>query len=124
MAEEFHAEGDPRFDALLADVDGFFVKVERDSTGAGLPAHLVPQRHFAAFAEGRLVGAGRVRHRLSPILLQDGGHIGYEVRRTARGQGHGTALLRVIEKNGGMRDGTSISPHTGEAMARYWIQLA
>jgi predicted acetyltransferase len=35
-----------------------------------------------------------VRHRLTPALLQVGGHIGYAVRPSGRRQGHATAMLR------------------------------
>lgn len=35
-----------------------------------------------------------IRHRLSPELLAVGGHIGYDVRPTARRRGYATAMLR------------------------------
>ena len=35
-----------------------------------------------------------IRHRLTEPLLQFGGHIGYDVRPTARLRGHATAMLR------------------------------
>jgi len=41
---------------------------------------------------GRIV----VRHRLTPRLREFGGHIGYDVRPTARRRGHATAMLRGI----------------------------
>jgi predicted acetyltransferase len=41
---------------------------------------------------GRIV----VRHRLTPRLLEFGGHIGYDVRPTARRRGHASAMLRGI----------------------------
>jgi predicted acetyltransferase len=36
-----------------------------------------------------------IRHRLTPWLLEQGGHIGYDVRPSARRQGHATAMLRA-----------------------------
>ncbi len=39
------------------------------------------------------LGRIAVRHRLTPTLLEVGGHIGYDVRRTARRRGHATAML-------------------------------
>src|SRR5437868_11088706 len=75
------------------------------------------------------LGALTIRHRLTPWLLEAGGHIGYDVRPSARLRGHGTAMLhaalplvaelgidpvlitcdednegsrRIIEKNGGV----------------------
>lgn len=41
---------------------------------------------------GRIV----IRHRLTPHLLEFGGHIGYDVRPTARRRGHATAMLRAV----------------------------
>lgn len=41
------------------------------------------------------LGRISIRHRLSPFLLEAGGHIGYDVRATARRRGHATAMLRA-----------------------------
>jgi predicted acetyltransferase len=41
---------------------------------------------------GRIV----VRHRLTQWLLDVGGHIGYDVRPSARGQGHATRILHAV----------------------------
>jgi predicted acetyltransferase len=41
------------------------------------------------------LGRLAIRHRLTPTLLRVGGHIGYDVRRTARRHGHATAMLRA-----------------------------
>ncbi len=37
-----------------------------------------------------------VRHRLTPFLLEVGGHIGYSVRPSARGRGVATEALRLV----------------------------
>lgn len=42
------------------------------------------------------LGRIQVRHRLTPYLLEYGGHIGYGVRPTARRRGHATAMLREV----------------------------
>jgi predicted acetyltransferase len=39
------------------------------------------------------LGRITIRHRLTPSLLNIGGHIGYDVRPSARRQGHATAML-------------------------------
>jgi predicted acetyltransferase len=39
------------------------------------------------------LGRIAIRHRLTPSLLEVGGHIGYNIRRSARRQGHATAML-------------------------------
>ncbi len=41
------------------------------------------------------LGRLAVRHQLTPTLLEVGGHIGYDVRPSARRQGHATAMLRA-----------------------------
>ena len=40
------------------------------------------------------LGRIAIRHRLTPHLREMGGHIGYDVRPSARRQGHATAMLR------------------------------
>ena len=148
MAQEFHDDGDPRLDPALDDLEGFYAQAERFETGRGLAPGLVQQSHFLLFRGDRLLGGSRLRYRLTETLRLDGGNIGYEIRPSARGQGNGSAILeltlvearriglervlltaahdnaasvRVIEKHGGIQDGTSISPTTREKMLRYWI---
>lgn len=41
------------------------------------------------------LGRLAIRHRLTEHLLEVGGHIGYDVRPTARRRGHATAMLRA-----------------------------
>jgi predicted acetyltransferase len=43
--------------------------------------------------ESTYLGRIAIRHRLTPSLREVGGHIGYDVRRSARRQGHATAML-------------------------------
>jgi predicted acetyltransferase len=42
------------------------------------------------------LGRIALRHRLTPVLNLDGGHIGYDVRPSARRRGHATAMLRAV----------------------------
>lgn len=92
----------------------------------------------------------RLRHRLTPSLKEVGGHIGYMVRPTDRGQGYGTKLLamtlaqtqqidiqrilvtcntanqasaQVIQKNGGILTSESRIARTDQQVSRYWIEL-
>jgi predicted acetyltransferase len=41
------------------------------------------------------LGRLAIRHRLTPRLLEGGGHIGFDVRPTARRRGHATTMLRT-----------------------------
>jgi predicted acetyltransferase len=88
------------------------------------------------------LGRIAVRHRLTPMLFELGGHIGYDVRPTARRRGHATEMLRqalpvahglgidpalitcdddnvgsrtVIERNGGI-----FEDQRGKKL-RYWV---
>jgi hypothetical protein len=89
----------------------------------------VPQTVLWWVEGDEYLGRINIRHRLNPSLLWRGGNIGYEIRPSARRQGHATAMLaatlplmaalgihearidcdvdnvasrRVIEKNGGV----------------------
>jgi predicted acetyltransferase len=42
------------------------------------------------------VGRVALRHRLTPGLSERGGHIGYDVRPSARRRGHATAMLQAV----------------------------
>ncbi len=47
-------------------------------------------------ADGRYIGRGSVRHALTAELSQYGGHISYEIRPSARGQGYGHQICRLL----------------------------
>lgn len=90
-----------------------------------------------------VVGFLALRHSLTPWLLEEGGHIGYSVRPSRRGQGHARRALglavrraaelgldrvlltcdepnvasaRTIERNGGVYEDTR------NGTRRYWIE--
>lgn len=46
-------------------------------------------------ADDQYLGRLAIRHRLTPWLHEIGGHIGYDVRPTARRHGHATAMLHA-----------------------------
>jgi predicted acetyltransferase len=93
------------------------------------PDGYVPQSTYWWVVGDEYLGRLAMRHRLTPHLRLEGGHIGCEVRPSARRQGHATAMLaaalriaaalgidpahmdceasnlasrRVIERNGGL----------------------
>lgn len=58
------------------------------------PPDFVPDTELWWVAGEEFLGRIVVRHRLTPSLLDIGGHIGYDVRPSARRQGHATEMLR------------------------------
>jgi predicted acetyltransferase len=60
------------------------------------PAGHVPATTFWWVDGDEYLGRIALRHRLTPHLLEAGGHIGYDVRPSARRRGHATAMLRAV----------------------------
>ena len=57
------------------------------------PAGFVPDTELWYVDGDEYLGRIGIRHRLTPRLLEIGGHIGYDVRPSARRRGHATAML-------------------------------
>jgi predicted acetyltransferase len=60
------------------------------------PAGWVEGTYLWMVDDDTVVGRISLRHRLSPWLLEVGGHIGYAVRPSARRRGHATEGLRLM----------------------------
>jgi len=58
------------------------------------PEGFVPATEFWWVDGETFLGRITIRHRLTPHLLEVGGHIGYDVRPSARRRGHATEMLR------------------------------
>jgi predicted acetyltransferase len=56
-------------------------------------AGLVPSTTLWWVSAAEYLGGIAIRHRLTPRLRDYGGHIGYDVRPSARRRGHATAML-------------------------------
>jgi len=59
-------------------------------------AYLVPSTTWWWVEGTDYLGRISLRHRLTERLLEIGGHIGYDVRPSARRRGHATAMLRAV----------------------------
>jgi predicted acetyltransferase len=72
-----------------------YVKVLRDDVreDAPRPEGYVPCTTLWWVEGPEYLGRIAIRHRLTPRLLEVGGHIGYDVRPSARRRGHATAML-------------------------------
>ena len=94
------------FEATGSRQDGFFggadfvyedwlETIQLAEAGLGLPQGFVPYIQLISFAaDGQAVGFLNLRLRLNDYLLQEGGHIGYSIRPSARGQGFAKEQLR------------------------------
>ncbi|MDA8332461.1 MAG: GNAT family N-acetyltransferase [Candidatus Dormibacteraeota bacterium] len=110
--------------------------------GTPRPPGYVPSTHLWWVEGHQFLGRVHIRHRLTPDLLTEGGHLGYHVVPPHRRLGHGTAMLaaalpvaralgipcllltcdahnhgsrRVIEANGGLFEGERAGS------LRYWV---
>jgi predicted acetyltransferase len=59
------------------------------------PQGHVPSTTLWWLDDREYLGRFAIRHRLTPELLDRGGHIGYDVRPSARRRGHATEMLRA-----------------------------
>lgn len=59
------------------------------------PEGRVPQTTLWYVDGTEYLGRIGIRHRLTPFLLHEGGHIGYDVRPSARRRGHATRMLQL-----------------------------
>lgn len=138
----------------LDDIRADFGKVLRDLTryepGNDLPDGFVHSEYRWLVEGEAYLGRVSIRHTLSDHLREFGGHIGYEIRPSARRRGYGTLILKlalerarelgigpvlvtcdvdnlgsrgVIEANGGELEGEfEVPQHQDKPIRRYWIR--
>ena len=150
MAEEYAAAGEDRYQTALEDFDAYVRDLLDGPRDVNLPPGRVPSSTFWLAAGRRLIGRSSIRHRLTPELEYEGGHIGYDIRPSERRRGYGTLILRltlekarglglgrvlltcdasnvasarVIERNGGRLREQAVSRRSEELISRYWIEL-
>ncbi|BCY08776.1 GNAT family N-acetyltransferase [Actinoplanes sp. L3-i22] len=68
--------------------------VEQAREDSPRPAGYVPATNLWLVDDTAYLGRIAIRHRLTDRLREAGGHIGYDVRPSARGRGHATWMLR------------------------------
>lgn len=139
--------GNSGYDIDFDDFAAYLQKQVDMSRGLGIDLdRYVPQTRYWLIVDGRPVGVGKLRHYLNEHLMMEGGHIGYSIRPSERGNGYGTVILsellkkaremgisevlvtcrednvlsrKVIERNGGVLEG-----YSSEGRCRYWIRGA
>lgn len=60
------------------------------------PPGIVPCTYFWIVDGDEFVGYLALRHWLNDFLLEEGGHIGYSVRPSRRGEGHATRAVKLV----------------------------
>lgn len=125
-------------------------KVNSQEKGENLPPNRVPATQFLSIKNGELMGLINIRHRLTPELLMESGHIGYSIHPAKRRKGYATEQLRLslieakklglnkvlvtcdkentasaktIQKVGGVLENEVISTDGKEIVQRYWIEI-
>lgn len=82
------------WDSESFDYEAWLEKNLTNEMGIGIPEHFVPSVQFVFFDDnGRALGFLHLRLRLNESLLSKGGHIGYSIRPSARGNGYATKQL-------------------------------
>lgn len=135
---------------MEADFDRVLAELRRYEPGNELPEGFVHSEALWLVDGDEYLGRANLRHTLNAHLREFGGHIGYEMRPSARRQGHGKTILRltlerarelglervlvtcdtdnlgsrgVIEGNGGVLEGEFVLDHHPKPIRRYWITL-
>ncbi len=163
MLEDYERAGETRYEyldiATKADFKAYVRRLREVAKGIGLKPGWVPQTSYWLIETGGqvrdpslpIIGTLQLRHWLTPALEREGGHIGYAITPSRRGQGYGTRQLalglekarelgldrvlvtcdtdniasaRVIQKNGGEFQDEVISDTSGKPVSRYWIDLS
>ena len=150
MAQEFQVAGDERYKSAIENFSVYFEQLASYAQGVNLKPDRVPENEFWLVNNDKIVARSKLRHRLTPALEHEGGHIGYNVRPSERQKGYGTLVLKltlekakdlgldkvlltcdtdniasakIIEKNGGKLTGQTISNKNSKQISRYWIEI-
>lgn len=130
------------------EIETYLETLIDESNGINLkPGYVAQTTCWFMDENNRIIAMSRIRHELTTNLLNDGGNVGYYVKKMERGKGFGTELLRqtivrareiginhflltprssnqasiaLIEKNGGLMEDERISDN--EKYRRYWIR--
>ena len=77
------------------DFNTYFHDVENKRLGIGLPEGYVPNTTLWLIDDEKYIGSFDLRHELNDYLLQNGGHIAYQIIPSARRKGYVKAGLKL-----------------------------
>jgi predicted acetyltransferase len=155
MARDYRHSGENRYQLEPSGEETTFARyldrIEREARGVRMFfGHVPASTYWLMDDAGAILGVSRLRHELTPGLLKEGGHIGYDVPPSHRRRGYGSLLLkltlekarehgfarvlvtcdtdntpsaRIIQKNGGIFENEVISDYSGKKVSRYWIEI-
>ncbi|MFC4427671.1 GNAT family N-acetyltransferase [Deinococcus navajonensis] len=134
---------------ITANFEQLLAHLRRYEPGNVLPEGFVHSEYRWLVDGQEYLGRVSIRYSLNRRLRESGGHIGYEIRPSARRRGYGTLILRlalerareldlgpvlvtcdvdnfgsrgVIEANGGVLEGEfSVPEFHDKPIRRYWI---
>jgi len=84
------------YEMPYAEFPAWLEKRVNRAQGIGLTEGKVPDSAYWLMADGKPVGFGTLRHRLTEALREAGGHIGYAIASNEQGKGYGKALLGLM----------------------------
>lgn len=95
--EEFHKENryNTHYPEDVGEFKSFIDKLNGFSRGENLPEGYVPGTVFWLVDKMEFIGTLTIRHELNEDLMQEGGHVGYDIRPSKRGKGYGKEILRL-----------------------------
>lgn len=132
-----------------SDFETYVRQIREKESRENIDAGWVPSTTYWLTDGEELFGAANIRHELNEQLVNFGGHIGYGIKPSARGQGFATKQLalalekakelgieralitcdrenvasrQVILNNGGVPD-TPFTEESGKVVERFWIDL-
>lgn len=155
MIEGYRNAGEKRYSHFYNDheilIDKYIQQAQNATKGIDI------SREWGSFStywlvnkNNAILGVIRLRHQLTDVTKNLGGHIGYDVPHKHRGKGYGTQLLglalekarhlgikrllitcsldniasrKIIEHNGGILEKESYLPTQHITKCRYWITL-
>ncbi len=101
MIEDFRLAGEDRYrnvaEVARHDFPTYVQHLQDAARGIGLRPDWVPYTIFWMVGPGAplVIGSVQLRHRLTPALEKEGGHIGYNITPSRRRQGLGTLQLAL-----------------------------